>query len=287
MDFTRRDILKTLALGATAGALGTPLDGAPPAAQGETKPGSRFVRFQKGGGNARYGILDSGIRELAASPFQSTRPVSESYPLSDVRLLVPCEPTKILALAGNYQSHLVDQPVPKNPEAFFKPPSALLETEGMIKIPEGTNDVHYEGELVIVIGKRAKNVSPADAPAHIFGYTCGNDVSARDWQKNDKQWWRAKGCDTFASLGPWIVSGLDVSDKLLTTRLNGQEVQRASTKELIFSPAEAVSFLSRHVALEPGDLIYTGTPGITKAMKSGDVVEVEIEGIGVLRNRVA
>jgi 2-keto-4-pentenoate hydratase/2-oxohepta-3-ene-1,7-dioic acid hydratase in catechol pathway len=287
MDLTRRDVLKTLVAGAAAGALAAPLGGASAAQGAGGEAARRIVRFQKGGGPPRYGILESGVRELAASPFESVRPGAETHALSDVKLLVPCEPTKILALAGNYRSHLADQPIPKNPEAFFKPPSALLENEGAIRIPEGTSDVHYEGELVIVIGKRARNVSPAEAPAHIFGYTCGNDVSARDWQKNDRQWWRAKGCDTFAGLGPWIVSGLDVADKLLTTRLNGKEVQRATMKELIFGPAETVSFLSRHVTLEPGDLIYTGTPGTTSAMKSGDVVEVEIEGIGVLRNRVA
>jgi len=208
-------------------------------------------------------------------------------PFAELKALAPAAPTKILAMAGNYRSHLKgEQPVPKNPEAFFKPPSALLEPEGMIVIPKGTEDVHYEGELVVVIGKKAKNVSRADALQYVHGYTCGNDVSARDWQKNDRQWWRAKGSDTFAALGPRIATGIDPSKLQLVTRLNGKEVQKASTADLIFDVAAIISFLSEHLTLLPGDLIYTGTPGQTSAMKPGDVVEVEIEKIGVLRNRV-
>jgi 2-keto-4-pentenoate hydratase/2-oxohepta-3-ene-1,7-dioic acid hydratase in catechol pathway len=207
--------------------------------------------------------------------------------LAELKTLGQSAPTKILALAGNYRSHLqTTQPTPKNPEAFFKPPSALLAPEGTIVIPKGTQDVHYEGELVVVIGKKAKNVAKAEALQYVYGYTCGNDVSARDWQKNDRQWWRAKGSDTFAALGPRIVTGIDAADLQLTTRLNGKEVQKARTSELIFDLATIVSFLSEHVTLLPGDLIYTGTPGQTSAMKSGDVVEVEIEKLGVLRNRV-
>jgi 2-keto-4-pentenoate hydratase/2-oxohepta-3-ene-1,7-dioic acid hydratase in catechol pathway len=208
-------------------------------------------------------------------------------PIEELRALGPGTPTKILAMAGNYQSHLQgEQQVRKNPEAFFKPPSALLEPEGTIIIPKGTQDVHYEGELVVVIGKKSKNVPKAQALQHVYGYTCGNDVSARDWQKNDRQWWRAKGSDTFAALGPRIVTGIDPSDLQLTTRLNGKEVQKARTSDLIFDIATIVSFLSEHLTLLPGDLIYTGTPGQTSAMKPGDVVEVEIEKVGVLRNRV-
>jgi 2-keto-4-pentenoate hydratase/2-oxohepta-3-ene-1,7-dioic acid hydratase in catechol pathway len=192
-----------------------------------------------------------------------------------------------MALAGNYASHLDGLPKPKNPEPFFKVPSALLEPGGSIVIPPGTSQCDYEGELVVVIGKKAKNVSVKQAPNYVFGVTCGNDVSARDWQKNDTQWWRAKGSDTFAPLGPMIVRGINYDDLLLTTRLNGQIKQRQRTSDLIFSVHEIVSFISQFVTLYPGDVIYTGTPGKTSPLKSGDVVEVQIEGIGTLRNKVA
>ena len=137
-----------------------------------------------------------------------------------------------------------------------------------------------------MIGKRAKNVSVAAAPQHVFGVTAGNDVSERDWQKNDLQWFRAKAADTFGPLGPVIVKGLNYGDLLLQTRVNGEVLQSQRTKDLLFDVPTLVSYISKYVTLEPGDLIYTGTPGSTKAMKPGDVVEIEIEGVGVLRNRV-
>jgi 2-keto-4-pentenoate hydratase/2-oxohepta-3-ene-1,7-dioic acid hydratase in catechol pathway len=140
---------------------------------------------------------------------------------------------------------------------------------------------------VVVIGRRAKDVPKEKALDHVFGVTCGNDVSARDWQKGDRQWWRAKGCDTFAPCGPFIVKGLNGDNLALKLRLNGVEKQNSRTSELLFGVADCVSFISRHVTLEPGDLIYTGTPGETSAIKPGDTVEVEIEGIGVLKNGVA
>jgi 2-keto-4-pentenoate hydratase/2-oxohepta-3-ene-1,7-dioic acid hydratase in catechol pathway len=286
MRIARRKCLKGIAAAAAA-PLGV-LCGAG-AIAGEARTPRRFVRFEARGSTA-YGVLEGDqVKELQGLQgwiYGARVETGVAHKLSDVKLLAPCEPTKIIAMAGNYKSHLSDQPAPKNPEAFFKPPSALLETEGTIKIPRGTADVHYEGELVLVIGERAKNVDRARAAACIFGVTCGNDVSARDWQANDRQWWRAKGSDTFAALGPWIVSGIDFGDLLLTTRVNGKEMQRARTSELIFDAAAIVSFLSQHVTLFPGDLIYTGTPGQTSAMKPGDLVEVEIENIGVLRNRV-
>jgi len=283
--------------GLLAGAAVFPLGCASPGSEGESggrgipaekADGSiRVVRFERQGRSA-HGILDGDrVRELRGSPFDSLDDVGMAIPLNEVKLLAPCEPSKIMAMAGNYRSHLEDTPVPKNPEVFYKPPSCLLEPGGRIVIPGGTEDVHYEGELVVVIGKRAKDISPDQSFAHIFGYTCGNDISARDWQKNDKQWWRAKGSDTFGPLGPWIVKGIEPGDLQITTRLNGEVKQSARTSELIFDVPAIVSFISKHLTLLPGDLIFTGTPGKTSAMKSGDVVEVEIEKIGILRNRVA
>ena len=153
-------------------------------------------------------------------------------------------------------------------------------------IPRGTNEVHFEAELVIVIGRKAKNVSADDARACILGVTCGNDISARDWQKSDVQWWRAKGSDTFGPLGPVIVSGLDYNNLKLQLRQNGKVMQQASTSELIHNVGETVSVASRYITLNPGDLIFTGTPGKTSAIKPGDKLEVEIEGIGTLANPV-
>jgi len=139
---------------------------------------------------------------------------------------------------------------------------------------------------VVVIGKRARNVPKEKAAEHVFGVTCGNDISARDWQKGDVQWWRAKGCDTFGPCGPFVVSGLNYGDLDLQMRVNGEVRQHQRTRDLIHNVAAIVSFASRHATLEPGDLIFTGTPGTTTPIKPGDVCEVEIEGIGVLRNKV-
>jgi 2-keto-4-pentenoate hydratase/2-oxohepta-3-ene-1,7-dioic acid hydratase in catechol pathway len=246
-----------------------------------------YVRFRTRG-RAAYGLLvGTTVHELKGSIFGRPTRTGQSYPLAAVKLLAPCEPTKVLAVALNYASHLGDRPKPKNPELFFKAPSAILDPGGDIVIPPGTNRCDYEGELVVVIGKKAKNISVKEAPNYIFGVTCGNDVSARDWQENDIQWWRAKGSDTFAPLGPAIAQGLNYHDVLLTTRLNGEVKQRQRTSDLFFNVDQVVSFASQFVTLYPGDVIYTGTPGETSAMKSGDVVEVEIEGIGILKNRVA
>jgi 2-keto-4-pentenoate hydratase/2-oxohepta-3-ene-1,7-dioic acid hydratase in catechol pathway len=166
----------------------------------------------------------------------------------------------------------------------------LQDPEGPIVVPSDSTDLHFEGELVLVIGKRLRHASKTEAADGIFGVTCGNDVSERNWQRGpdkDVQWWRAKGCDTFTPIGPAIVTGLNYGNLRLRTRLNGEVVQDQSTADLIFDCATVVSFISRYITLEPGDIVFTGTPGQTQAMKSGDVVEVEIEGVGVLRNHLA
>jgi 2-keto-4-pentenoate hydratase/2-oxohepta-3-ene-1,7-dioic acid hydratase in catechol pathway len=172
------------------------------------------------------------------------------------------------------------------PQVFFKTPSCLIASGENIVIPQGTNEVHYEAELVIVIGRRARNVSEAAAKDYILGVACGNDVSARDWQDNDVQWWRAKGSDTFGPVGPFIVSGVNYDDLRLQLRLNGKTVQDERTSQFIHSVPAQVSFISRHVTLEPGDLIFTGTPGRTAAIKPGDEVVVELEHAGTLVNKV-
>ncbi len=251
---------------------------------------TRYVRFQDGSGSA-YGILDgTTIHEFAGDLFGHHKETGRKFHIEEVKLRCPCEPPKILAVGRNYKSHLGTRPQPANPEMFYKPTSSLLPAEGTIVIPPDAQNVHYEGELVLVIGKRAKNVPVDEAHEYVFGVTCGNDVSERDWQngaQKDLQWWRAKGSDTFSPLGPAIVQGLDYSKLLLRTRLNGEVVQEQYTSDLIFDCSTVVSWVSRWVTLFPGDVIYTGTPQTTRKMNPGDVVEVDIEGIGVLRNRVA
>ena len=248
---------------------------------------TRYVRYTVGGAPPAYGLLEGEtIRELSGALFDSPRPTGKTVRRADVTLLAPATPSKVIAVGLNYKSHLGETPAAKYPGLFAKMPTSIIGPEANIVIPPGANNVHFEGELVVVIGRRAKNVSVAEAPEYIFGVTAGNDISERDWQRDDLQWFRAKAADTFGPLGPVIVRGANYGDLLLQTRVNGAVVQSQRTKDLIFDVPTIVSYISQFMTLEPGDVIYTGTPGSTKAMKPGDVVEVEIEGVGVLRNRV-
>jgi len=248
-----------------------------------------YVRF-RGDAGTSYGVLrEERVYLVDGDLFGDHQISQQSYALRDVKLLYPCEPRKVMAVGLNYKSHIGSATPPQRPEIFYKAVSALQNPEDPIIIPAGATDLHYEGELVLVVGKALKNASPEEARDGIFGVTCGNDVSERQWQlgpDRDLQWWRAKGCDTFAPLGPAIVTGLDYGKLLLQTILNGKIVQKQVTSDLIFDGPAIVSWISRHVTLEPGDVIYTGTPGSTAALKSGDVVEIDIQGIGVLRNPV-
>jgi 2-keto-4-pentenoate hydratase/2-oxohepta-3-ene-1,7-dioic acid hydratase in catechol pathway len=246
----------------------------------EDKALAKYVRYETDSGVA-YGILDGAtVHEIRGGLFDVPEPSGVTHPLGGVQLLCPCEPSKILAVGRNYKSHLGDRQAPTRPEMFYKPVSALQHPDGPIIIPPDASNVHFEGEMVIVIGPHGS----------IFGVTCGNDVSERDWQNGpnkDLQWWRAKGADTFAPLGPAVATDLDFGNLMLETRVNGQVLQKQSTADLTFNCQAIVHWVTRWVTLIPGDVIYTGTPGSTRAMLPGDVVEVEIEGIGVLRNPVA
>jgi len=247
---------------------------------------TRYVRYVSGG-TTSYGILDGdAIRELRGNLFESPKATGKRVRLADVRLLTPCEPSKVIAVGLNYQTHLGERPAAQYPGLFLKLPTTLTATNTDIVIPPDARNTHYEGEMVVVIGKRAKNVPVESAKTYVFGVTIGNDVSERDWQRADLQWFRAKATDTFGPLGPAIATGLNYDDLLLQTRLNGEVVQSQRTSDLIFPVAQIVSYVSRYVTLLPGDIIYTGTPGTTKPIKAGDIVEVELEGAGVLRNRV-
>ena len=175
-----------------------------------------------------------------------------SFALAEVKLLAPCDPPKVLAVGQNYISHLGERKTPKNPEMFYKPITSLQHPGGPIELPSDAEDVHFEGELVVVMGKTVRNASREEAAAAVFGVTCGNDVSDRNWQRGagkDVQWWRAKGCDTFAPMGPVIVTGLDYSNLLLTTRVNGEVMQQQRTSDLIFDVPTVISFVSRYLTL--------------------------------------
>ena len=251
---------------------------------------TKYIRFRSDSATG-YAILDGDtVREIRGNLYGGYAETGATLKLSDVSLLCPCQPGKILAVGLNYKSHLGNRPQPAHPEIFYKAVTSLQDPEGPIVTPRDATDLHYEGELVVVIGKQVKDVTPEEAKAAIFGVTCGNDVSERNWQHGsgkDLQWWRAKGCDTFAPLGPAIVTGLDYGNLLLQTRLNGEVVQKQTTSDLIFDCPTIVSWISGWVTLMPGDIIYTGTPGATRKMSPGDILEVEIENIGTLRNRVS
>jgi 2-keto-4-pentenoate hydratase/2-oxohepta-3-ene-1,7-dioic acid hydratase in catechol pathway len=252
---------------------------------------TRYVRFAYQNRTANAILEGEELRVIDGSIIGPHKLTGAKRRLQDVTLLYPIVPPKALAVGRNYKSHLGSAPAPKRPEIFYKPTTCLQNPLAPIKIPADASNVHYEGELVIVIGKRLSNASSREeAAAAIFGVTCGNDVSERDWQggaDKDLQWWRAKGADTFGPMGPAIVTGLDYAKLMLETRLNGKSVQKQSTADLLFDCPEIVRFTSKYVTLEPGDVIFTGTPQTTKPMKAGDTVEVEIEGVGILKNPVA
>ena len=208
------------------------------------------------------------------------------YELAANPVLAPAVPSKIFALAHNYRDHLQGRPEPKEPQIFLKVPSSVISPGEPIVLPRGQGRVDEEGELVVVMGTRCRSVRREDALRCVLGYTCGNDVSARVWQKNDLNWWRAKSSDTFSPLGPYIVTDLDPSEAVIAVRINDQEVQRCRTADLIFDVPALIEWISASVTLEPGDLIYTGTSGEPAELHDGDVVEIAIGGIGVLRNPV-
>lgn len=245
-----------------------------------------FVRFEQGD-RISYGLLEGDVvRPIQGDLFGNNEILSETIPLSSVRLLAPVTPSKVIAVGLNYQSHLGEREPASYPGLFAKYPTSLIGPGDPIVRPADSENLHYEGEMVIVIGKEARNVSEAEAADYVFGVTAGNDVSERDWQRDDLQWFRAKASDTFGPVGPVIARGLDHNDLLLQTRVNGEVRQSERTGDLLFDVETIVSYVSRYVTLQPGDIIFTGTPGSTQALQPGDVVEVELEGVGVLRNPV-
>ncbi len=250
----------------------------------------RIVRYQLGNGAPRYGwVFEEKVGEIEGEIFGVYRRQEASVPLEEVRLLAPVLPSKIICVGRNYVEHAKEHgaEVPKLPLIFLKPPSAILNPGEPILLPPQSQQVEHEAELVVVIGRRGKNILPEQAKEYVFGYTVGNDVTARDLQRSDGQWTRAKGFDTFCPFGPWIETEFDPSDAMITCRVNGQLRQMGSTREMVFSVPTLIAFISSVMTLEPGDLIFTGTPAGVGPLQEGDVVEVEIEGLGKLRNPVA
>lgn len=236
-----------------------------------------------------YGVLDNRtIRVIQGTPYRGIRYSGVSLRLADVRLLAPCVPSKIVCLGLNYRLHAEEAKasIPSVPLIFLKPPTCVIGPEDNIVYPEMSQRVDYEGELGVVIGRKASRVSQENALDYVFGYTCFNDVTARDLQNRDGQWTRAKGFDSFGAMGPCIETEVDPANCPVETYLNGELKQRGNTSDLIFPVREVISFISHVMTLLPGDVIPTGTPSGIASMKPGDTVEVRVAPIGTLRNYV-
>jgi len=240
-------------------------------------------------GDVRYGVLEGeDVYELVGDMFNQAGKGRHVCALDEVRLLAPVVPSKVVAIGLNYRAHAQEsgQNPPEEPIIFLKPPTAVIGPEDNIVYPEMSKRVDHEAELAVVIGREARDVLPNEALDYVLGYTCGNDVTARDLQRKDGQWTRGKGFDTFCPLGPWITTNIDSTSLPISARVNGQTRQSSNTSHLIFPVPQLISFISRVMTLLPGDVIMTGTPDGIGPMQVGDVVEVEIGGIGVLRNRL-
>ena len=248
----------------------------------------KIIRFSADD-EIQYGIIEGEeITVIDGEPYGGIKITVGSYRLSEVKLLAPCQPSKIVALGVNYRRHAEEMgsSLPKAPLIFIKPSTCVIGPEDNIVYPPSSVRVDFEGELGVVIGKTARNVSEAEALNYVLGYTCLNDVTARDLQESDGQWTRSKGFDTFGPIGPCIETVLDPTDAKLETYLNGKLKQQTSTSDLIYPVVTQISFISEVMTLLPGDVIATGTPSGIGPMNPGDTVEVKIESIGTLRNYV-
>jgi 2-keto-4-pentenoate hydratase/2-oxohepta-3-ene-1,7-dioic acid hydratase in catechol pathway len=252
----------------------------------------RIARYTTGDDPTYGAVEDEGGRlvlaELQGDPlYQATVFTGVRTPLDDVRLLAPVIPrSKVVGIGKNYADHAAEMggEVPKEPLMFLIPNTAVVGPGDPVVMPQQSSEVHYEGELAVVIGKLCKDVPVERALDVVYGYTCANDVTARDLQRSDGQWSRAKGFDTFCPLGPWIETSLDTHDLHLTTRRDGETVQDGRTSQMMHSVAALVAHVSSAFTLLPGDVILTGTPAGVGPVLAGQRVEVEIEGIGVLAN---
>ncbi|MCZ7554356.1 MAG: 2-hydroxyhepta-2,4-diene-1,7-dioate isomerase [Anaerolineae bacterium UTCFX2] len=253
----------------------------------------RLIRYLKGDQPPAYGwLLDEPTGSYAGaiegSPFEGFRRMDADTPLQSIRLLSPILPGKIIGIGRNYAAHAHEHgaEIPEIPLFFLKPPSAVIGPDEPIVLPPQSQQVEHEAELVVVIGKRGRWLSPEESLDYILGYTVGNDVTARDLQRKDEQWTRAKGFDTFCPIGPWIETDFDPADSLITCHVNGEMRQMSSTRDMIFNVRQLIAYVSSVMTLEPGDLIMTGTPAGVGPLLDGDLVEATVEGLGTLRNPV-
>lgn len=256
----------------------------------------RFCRFLPPGSStthtatAPFGLLEGDqVQEMTGPPWGSWSRGSRTWPIADVRLLAPVEPTKIVCVGRNYAAHAAElgHELPKEPLIFLKPPSAIVAPGEPILLPQQSQRVEHEGELALVVGRRCSHLKESDdSLPYLLGYSCLNDVTARDLQKSDVQFTRAKGFDTFCPVGPYIETQVDPSDVLVETRVNGALRQSGRTSLMIYPAAFLVRWISNVMTLYPGDVIATGTPAGVGPLLAGDLVEVSVDGVGVLRNPV-
>lgn len=248
----------------------------------------RIVRFRHDSGAAYGAVVDGTVHLIEGSIFDEPTIGAAVAAAADVELLAPCEPTKVVAVGRNYRAHIEEMgtETPTQPLIFYMPPNCVVGPDAVVHRPPVAQRFDFEGELAIVMGRRARGLTAASAEEAILGYTCANDVTVRDWQE-DGQWTRAKGADEFCPIGPAIVTDVtDPGNQRLVTRLNGEVKQDTQTSDLLFDIPTLLAFITEWITLEPGDVVLTGTPGGVGPMVVGDVVEVDIEGIGVLRNRI-
>lgn len=248
----------------------------------------RLVRFLHEG-EIHYGwVYGEFIGPIEGNPFYEFRRLEARLPISSVKLLAPVQPTKIICVGRNYAEHAHEHgaEVPEIPLLFLKPPSSVIGPDEAIVLPPQSQQVEHEAELAVVVGRRGRWIRAEEAEQYVFGYTIGNDVTARDLQRRDGQWTRAKGFDTFCPLGPWVETDLDIQDLPIICRVNGEVRQLGSTREMVFSVAQLIAFISSIMTLEPGDVILTGTPAGVSPIHPGDIVSITIEGIGALTNPV-
>jgi len=250
----------------------------------------RLLRFRNGDRIAT-GVAETGddtVRVLGGTFFEDPLPTGEELALDELHLLAPVLPSKLVCVGKNYEAHAAEwgQTVPEEPLLFLKPSTAVLGPNDAITLLPISRRIDYEGELVVVIGRLAKDIRAEDAYRVILGYTCGNDVTLRTLQKTDDQWARAKGFDGSAPIGPWIETDLDPNDVVIEARLNGEVRQRASTVDMVFGVATLIEYITSFMTLLPGDMIMTGTPEGVGKLAPGDVVEIEVEGVGTLANAV-
>ncbi|MGB9668944.1 MAG: fumarylacetoacetate hydrolase family protein [Anaerolineales bacterium] len=249
----------------------------------------RLIRYQKGSQPARQGwLLNDQVGQIEGSIFSEFRRLEAEEDIQNVTILPPVLPSKIICIGRNYAAHASEHgaEIPEVPLLFLKPPSSIIGPKETILLPPQSQQVEHEAELAVVIGKRGRWIYPDEADLYILGYTIANDVTARDLQRRDNQWTRAKGFDTFCPIGPWIETDFNPADALITCYVNEDVRQMASTHDMVFNIPQLIAFISSVMTLEPGDLILTGTPAGVSPLKDGDNVKITIEGIGTLENNV-